>query len=425
MELVNHPIWKVVKSLMHKHDCVIVPGFGGFVCNKENSRIDQVTHEILPPGKHVVFNPNLRSNDGLLAANLAPTLNVKYNEAIKEIEEWVVAFKQMLGQQKQIEISQFGKFRLNAEANIVFIPQAANRYDFDSFGLSPVQAQPVASRNIAGKSRILKEIKPIKETKPIKSKKLWPSALAITLLGLLAVNGWIFIAKPNKDMFAGSSLSLTSWFDSLFAKPSSTLVLSTYDEANTQNSQSVGTLPSDGYIPDPPVLGIEVAITEDSIPGILDEIILSNELPHTLHMLDTEIAVVEINDFVLALQTVSASSRMMHFPPAPKVTALSATELVTPISTEVVAPVVAPNNVNQVTINSIKSNYHIIAGVFYKPGNAEKYVAELQSKGFEATILPGTNCQRVSVAAFASKNEAENYLNEARSINKDVWILNF
>ena len=60
MEFAKHPIWQVVEKLLYKHDCVIIPGFGGFVCNMEHARIDQVTHVIIPPGKHIIFNPNLK-----------------------------------------------------------------------------------------------------------------------------------------------------------------------------------------------------------------------------------------------------------------------------------------------------------------------------------------------------------------------------
>ena len=133
---------------MHTHDCVIMPGFGGFVCNRQQARIDQVTHIITPPGKHVVFNQNLKTNDGLLANQIAEELKLGYSDAVKWIDQTVEQIKQLLTEQKQLEVDGFGRFRLNAEANYVFIPLLKNNYSYSSFGLMPVQASPVASRSI-------------------------------------------------------------------------------------------------------------------------------------------------------------------------------------------------------------------------------------------------------------------------------------
>ena len=55
-----------IKELLFKHDCVIIPNFGGLVSNPVSSKINTVSGTIFPPSKLIVFNKNLSVNDGLL-----------------------------------------------------------------------------------------------------------------------------------------------------------------------------------------------------------------------------------------------------------------------------------------------------------------------------------------------------------------------
>ena len=70
---------KHITALFRKHDCVIVPDFGGFLLNYRSSRISD--NEILPPGKLTGFNRSLTSNDGLLANAIAQREKISYTKA--------------------------------------------------------------------------------------------------------------------------------------------------------------------------------------------------------------------------------------------------------------------------------------------------------------------------------------------------------
>ena len=141
-QITSQTIWNSVKELLHKHDCVIMPNFGGFVCNPENARIDQVSHIITPPARRVMFNQNLKTNDGLLVQFVAQNFGITYSEALRVIDDVITDFKNKLEQTKQIDIDTFGTFRLNAEANYVFLPNKHNTYLHASFGLLSIQATP-------------------------------------------------------------------------------------------------------------------------------------------------------------------------------------------------------------------------------------------------------------------------------------------
>jgi len=81
-----------------------------------------------------------------------------------------------------------------------------------------------------------------------------------------------------------------------------------------------------------------------------------------------------------------------------------------------------------ITLNVAKEvkNYHIIAGAFREPENADKKVAELISKGFDSQIL-GVNKWNLTTVSYASFSDKETALQELRKIKKtvssDAWLL--
>ncbi|MCX6268123.1 MAG: hypothetical protein NTW16_12315, partial [Bacteroidetes bacterium] len=72
-----------IADLLSLHDCVIIPGFGGFIGNYSPARIDQVNHTFHPPTKELLFNVNLKQNDGLLASAIAASWMISYADACK------------------------------------------------------------------------------------------------------------------------------------------------------------------------------------------------------------------------------------------------------------------------------------------------------------------------------------------------------
>ncbi|MCK5765559.1 MAG: SPOR domain-containing protein, partial [Bacteroidales bacterium] len=57
---------RYISELLFDHDCVILPGVGGFLTNYSGARIHPIRHSFQPAARTLVFNANLRTNDGLL-----------------------------------------------------------------------------------------------------------------------------------------------------------------------------------------------------------------------------------------------------------------------------------------------------------------------------------------------------------------------
>ncbi len=92
------------------------------------------------------------------------------------------------------------------------------------------------------------------------------------------------------------------------------------------------------------------------------------------------------------------------------------------------ATFVISNPLPTITLNITKEtyNYHIVAGAFREPANAEKKLHQLLEKGFNAKILGVNkwNLTQVSYESFNSKNEAINKLNAIKKTDsKDAWLL--
>lgn len=92
------------------------------------------------------------------------------------------------------------------------------------------------------------------------------------------------------------------------------------------------------------------------------------------------------------------------------------------------ATFVIDNPLPAITLNVAKEvkNYHIIAGAFREPQNADKKVKQLIKKGYDAQILGVNkwNLTQVSYGSFADKYDAlKNLRVIKRTVASDAWLL--
>jgi hypothetical protein len=129
-----------ISDLLSEHDCVIVPGFGGFVARPAPAHFSKTGNILLPPGKSLVFNKNLANSDGLLANYLMQKLSVSYREANNLLDKWVLQSKTQLETQKRLELERTGILYYNPENTLLFEPAASSNHQVSSFGLMAVKA---------------------------------------------------------------------------------------------------------------------------------------------------------------------------------------------------------------------------------------------------------------------------------------------
>ena len=82
-------VLQALPGMFWDHDCVMLPGLGGFVCNPRSAWYDEAQQQIVPPSRDVLFNPRLTTNDGLVAGELMAKHGVAYPEAIQAVDALV------------------------------------------------------------------------------------------------------------------------------------------------------------------------------------------------------------------------------------------------------------------------------------------------------------------------------------------------
>ena len=169
-----------IRELLFGHDCVIVPGFGGFIGNYTPARIDKNSGTFTPPVKQISFNRNLNHNDGLLIGKISESANINYGDSRILVEDFVSDLRKRLSKGERVIIDRIGTFYNNSENNIQFEPDKDSNYLLDSYGLTSFQCLPVEGYDV--RKRVIR----YRETSPEKQRSLrkilWRAAVIVPLV---------------------------------------------------------------------------------------------------------------------------------------------------------------------------------------------------------------------------------------------------
>lgn len=130
---------QLIGDLLLRHNCVIVPFFGGFVAQKIPARIDFEKGTMTPPTKSLLFNRQLVNNDGLLINEFAQVNKESFVNATSTISQSVSQWKSVLKSGGQIEIDRVGRLYMDDQNTIRFEQDRFFNLLLESFGLGNVQ----------------------------------------------------------------------------------------------------------------------------------------------------------------------------------------------------------------------------------------------------------------------------------------------
>lgn len=113
---------KHIEILLLHHDCVVVPGLGGFLANPREGEemLDEETNVLLPPQRTVCFNAALCANDGLLVQSYMQSYDAAYPEALKQLTADVGAMRDVLEQSGLYELEGLGRLHIDMLRHITF-----------------------------------------------------------------------------------------------------------------------------------------------------------------------------------------------------------------------------------------------------------------------------------------------------------------
>jgi len=143
---------QLIGELLLRHNCVIVPSFGGFVAKKLSASIDFASGTMLPPRKSLLFNRQLINNDGLLVAEIAVRNKIGYEEAVDQLRLVVNNWEKSLSNGERITIDKVGFLFYDKEKNICFEQDRFFNLLLESYGLGKVHFLSEEDVHIAQKS---------------------------------------------------------------------------------------------------------------------------------------------------------------------------------------------------------------------------------------------------------------------------------
>ena len=398
-----------IADLLHKNNCVIVPNFGGFIANYQSAVIDELRQKIYPPSKQVLFNKNLISNDGLLANYVAQKVKTTYADALKNINDNVEEWKKDLAEGKRIEIGEIG-FLYSDGQQIKFEQNKSYNLLLSAYGLSEIKFITPIEEKVKQPTNKVKEVKP----KTIVTKKVSTSKPKLKVVPLQDVvtpvkkieveinEAKVVALEPKKRKNNWKYIAVACAIPLLFYSywiPMNTNVLET-GNIKVSDFNPLGHQATKTYQQRDQKFFESISSTESKTWEELTEKINSNVKVYN-YQLDDDL-------YIPVLLT--NSNQIVEESP---------NEIIENQEIETKVEKTEPS------IETSTSNHiHLISGCFSDKHNAETFVNELKSKGYQAHIVDkNKGLFRVSAQSFNSKSEAKSFKDKLSNDGYSSWIL--
>jgi hypothetical protein len=390
-----------IVNLLLRHNCVVVPAFGGFVAQSTGAIIDMNSGMITPPRKSVLFNKQLVSNDGLLIAHISSENNIEYSAAELFLKSKVADWHIQLKEGKRVSIDKIGYLYLDAERNISFEQDRFFNLLLQSYGLNKVhfiaEEDVKLTQTIIASEKEETKIIPVpfilekeietqteSETKIIAiaseegNRKMWKYLAAAALLPFAFYTYWI----PVQTSVLESGMISFKDFNPTYQA----------GEGIYQEKQfSIDFAPA-------------ASSEEKSLKEQMAEVPESEKSFTYKYDADLEF-VVRNSDVVAALPVLKAEVEKSK----PKVEK----EIVELPKKETPKPIVAAKRMNYIT------------GCFSDRANAEAMVKTMKERGLNAYILDeNKGMTRVSAGGANEQADFDKIVNKAQAIGYKGWKLN-
>lgn len=189
------------------HDCVVVPGLGGFVCNRQPARYDGTRQEITPPTRSILFNERLTHHDGVLAQAVAQKEGCTYDEALLLLNDEARQLKNGIASGRTLGIEHVGRLYRGAEGRIQFMADEEMERLLRSFGLQRVPLRPLQSQPLQPAP---KKETPVIQLHTADASTPWKRLAAAIAVPIVGGVGMFFMDRWNADDARMSAWPLTT-----------------------------------------------------------------------------------------------------------------------------------------------------------------------------------------------------------------------
>ena len=358
-----------IAELLSEHDCVIIPGLGGFVGSYLPAQIHTVYHTFQPPSKKILFNINLRQNDGLLANHIAQAMKISFKDANELIHRFSEDTIKALKTRKYLILQNIGKLYMGKEGNIQFDQDLRSNLLPESYGLQPFFSSPILRDT--HQDRIEKRIQARRETKELVQRAI-PKPLKWAAILAVPVAAAILLSLAGYDSIKSGSWTSADILSSL----------SPFSKAEMKQAPA-----------------------EMNSPSVLEEKSPTNLEPP----LDREPSTGPVRD--------KLEPALTHDPASQHESSLSQTSQVHTSIPQTREPQKSAGEAG---------NYAVIIGAFGVENNARKLVDNLNKKGIKARIFDRSSggLSRVAAGVYTTQTEALRMMNTMKTNGfPGAWIL--
>ena len=399
--LTHSDVLSVLPGMFWDHDCVMLPGLGGFVCNPRSAWYDEAKRQIVPPSRDVLFNARLTTNDGLVANELMAKRGVMYPEALNAVEGLVEHLQQQLEAGTTVELPGLGKLYREEDQQVRFMADAEFERMLQSFGHASI---PLVAREVAAPKPVTTTPKALNAPSP-------EPAVAKTTSEPRVIPFRVQLARAA----AAVAIPLTMAGAYLLADPAG-------------NETLLGSNPLWNAVP---VTATYAPVERDADVAAMAEAV-QTEQGESIEAFVSRTAWEGLLEFDVHEGRPAAGGLRVMVPAQPEAEApqpVAEAEVVEEVVEEVETPVVldAPEPIPAPApvAKPAPVKFMIVGGAFGVQANAEKLASSMRSEGFDTSLhyQNHNGLTVVSMGGYATEASAREALADARARGHEkAWL---
>jgi cell division septation protein DedD/nucleoid DNA-binding protein len=381
-----------IARLLEEHDCVILPGFGGFIGNYAPARIDPVSHSFIPPSKKILFNINLKQNDGLLCNRIVTNEGVSYTDALVLVNEMVETIRYHLKNGKSFTFPEVGRLFSGKEGTLQFEQEKNSNLLPDAFGLLTFVSPPVLRNSY---SRRFENVLIPQQKASDKKQKLVPRPLKWAAMLAIPISVAAIFGITQYDKLKSPAINNAGILSSVFSHFSASSLVEKKEA---------------------PARGPEVNFDFGATPSAFEEQPAANN--------GASSADIDIDQMMKSAQAADGLNTSGSV--APGATDQEETAILPEANDKSVNPVDENDQSREINVIMKTDHFAIIIGAFKIKDNAQKCIREARINGMNAGIYDRSRCglYRVALSTANKQKEAEHLLSEARQAGfTEAWLL--
>ena len=375
-----------IELLLIEHDCVIVPGLGGFIANHADAQYTSKGENLfLPPYRTIGFNPQLQMNDGLLVQSYMMAYSTSYPLANLQMEKDLERMLFELDMKGEYVLEGIGVLKKTLNQNISFAPQQAGVLTPTLYGLYSYEMKSVKS--LLKEREINKQLQVAAASMHVTSN---PEQSKTT-------------TSQRKDVVIRLN---RHWLDFGISAAAAVLLFFCFSYPALKNTPGDADTVVATFTP-----SVEATLPSSSQPT---HSVSKKNVMLTETTADMESSTKEKTE-ISTLESPSAGLTKKE----------NSQDVETPAQAEVSTKKDA--NTKETTAKDPSSQYTIVLASFVSQENANRYIEKMAKEGYkEGRFVKKGNTSRIIYSTYKSESEAQNALmslRKQRSEFAEAWVL--